>query len=97
MSKKIYTPDEIKNLTTSIEHIEDSPVLTDEFGNEINIEETIELADKQVDEIQTISVHFRWSKTEIQRCKKLATKKGLKYQTYIKSILKQAMDKDDVA
>ena len=97
MNKKIYTPDEIKKLTTSVEHIEDSPVLTDEFDNEINIEEAIELADKEVDAIQAISVHFRWSKAEIQRCKKLAAKKGLKYQTYIKSILKQAMDKDEVA
>lgn len=40
-------------------------------------------------------LHLRWSKLEIERAKKIADKKGLKYHTYIKSVLKQVMDKDE--
>jgi len=39
---------------------------------------------------------LRLSVSEIERCKKIAAKKGLPYQTYIKSVLKQALDKDEV-
>jgi predicted DNA binding CopG/RHH family protein len=45
--------------------------------------------------IQSINVHFRWNKKEIERAKAIAEQKGLKYQTYIKSTLKQQMDKDE--
>ena len=44
---------------------------------------------------QTANVHFRWSEFEIKRAKKIAEKLGMPYQTYLKSILKQAMDADE--
>ena len=44
---------------------------------------------------QTANVHFRWSEFEIKRAKKIAEKLGMPYQTYLKSTLKQAMDKDE--
>ena len=44
---------------------------------------------------QTANVHFRWSEFEIRRAKKIAEKLGMPYQTYLKSTLKQAMDKDE--
>lgn len=42
-----------------------------------------------------VNVNFRWTQSEVERAKKIAAKKGLKYQTYIKFVLKQQMDKDD--
>ncbi len=95
MKKKI-TPDDIKKMQ-SVRIEEGSADYIDEFGNAHNIDDDIEQAEKEIEKIQSASVHFRWSKAEIERCKKIAEKKGLKYQTYIKSVLKQAMDKDDVA
>jgi len=56
------------------------------------IEETekeIELKAKQA------NVNFRWTQEEIDRAKKIAKKKGMPYQTYLKSTLKQQMDKDE--
>ncbi len=44
---------------------------------------------------QTASVNFRWSEFEIKRAKRIAEKLGMPYQTYIKSVLKQAMDTDE--
>lgn len=44
---------------------------------------------------QTENVHFRWSEFEIKRAKKIAEKLGMPYQTYLKSTLKQAMDRDE--
>ena len=40
-------------------------------------------------------VNFRWSEFEIAWAKKIASKPGLPYQTYIKSLLKQGMDIDE--
>lgn len=44
---------------------------------------------------QTANVNFRWSEFEIKRAKKIAAKLGMPYQTYLKSTLKQAMDRDE--
>ena len=44
---------------------------------------------------QTANVNFRWSEFEIKRAKKIARKLGMPYQTYLKSTLKQAMDRDE--
>lgn len=44
---------------------------------------------------QTGNVNFRWSEFEIARAKKIAEAKGIPYQTYLKSVLKQGMDKDE--
>ena len=55
-----------------------------------------EQAEKNISEKkQTANVHFRWSEFEIKRAKKIAQKLGMPYQTYLKSTLKQAMDKDE--
>lgn len=53
-------------------------------------------ADSDIAEMkQTANVNFRWSEIEIKRAKKIAQKLGMPYQTYIKSTLKQAMDRDE--
>lgn len=44
---------------------------------------------------QTANVNFRWSEFEVKRAKRIAEKLGMPYQTYIKSVLKQAMDNDE--
>ena len=44
---------------------------------------------------QSVNVNFRWSEFEVKRAKKIAAKLGLPYQTYLKSTLKQAMDRDE--
>lgn len=54
-------------------------------------------AEKDVIEIKkSVNVNFRWSEFEVKRAKKIAAKLGMPYQTYIKSILKQAMDRDEL-
>ena len=45
---------------------------------------------------QSVNVNFRWSEFEVKRAKKIAAKLGMPYQTYLKSTLKQAMDKDEL-
>lgn len=53
-------------------------------------------AEKDIEALkQNFNVHFRWSEFEIKRAKKIAKKLGMPYQTYLKSTLKQAMDKDE--
>ena len=44
---------------------------------------------------QSNNVNFRWNSYEINRAKRIAEKLGMPYQTYLKSVLKQAMDKDE--
>ena len=44
---------------------------------------------------QSNNVNFRWTAFEINRAKRIAEKLGMPYQTYLKSVLKQAMDKDE--
>lgn len=63
---------------------------------EKQFDEMIEQAEKEL-ESKSKPVTLRLSVSEIERCKKIAAKKGLPYQTYIKSVLKQALDKDEVA
>lgn len=63
---------------------------------ETEFDRIIEEAEKEI-ESKSKPVTLRLSISEIERCKKIAAKKGLPYQTYIKSILKQALDKDEVA
>lgn len=53
-------------------------------------------AEKDIEELkQTSNIHFRWSEFEIKRAKRIAKKLGMPYQTYLKSVLKQAMDADE--
>ena len=94
-NKKNYTLENIKKDTESIERIEADSVLTDIYGNEIDITEAIAQADRDVEKIQSANIHFRWSQREIERAKLIAEAKGLKYQAYIKSVLKQQMDLDE--
>lgn len=55
-----------------------------------------EQAEKDIDEKkQTANINFRWSEFEIKRAKRIAQKLGLPYQTYLKSLLKQGMDRDE--
>jgi predicted DNA binding CopG/RHH family protein len=60
---------------------------------EAEFDKIIEEAEKEL-EAKSKPVTLRLSVSEIERCKKIAAKKGLPYQTYIKSILKQALDKE---
>lgn len=56
-----------------------------------------EQAEKDIEELkQTANVNFRWSEFEIKRAKRIASKLGMPYQTYLKSTLKQAMDADEL-
>lgn len=60
------------------------------------IQEFENLAESDIErERQSTSVTFRWSEFEIKRAKKIASKMGIPYQTYIKMTLKQAMDNDE--
>ena len=60
------------------------------------IENFVKQAEKDIEELkQTSNIHFRWSEFEIKRAKRIAKKLGMPYQTYLKSVLKQAMDADE--
>jgi len=95
MEKKHVTSEEIKKEMNDL-GISD---LTQE--QETEFDKMVEQAEKDIEEYKefkkSINVNFRWSGAELERCKKIAEKKGLPYQIYIKSILKQAMDKDEAA
>ena len=67
------------------------------FDEEKKILDFTEQAEKDISEKrQTSNVNFRWSEFEIKRAKRIAEKLGMPYQTYIKSVLKQAMDNDEL-
>lgn len=56
-----------------------------------------EQAEKDISDMkQSVNVNFRWSEFEVKRAKKIAAKLGMPYQTYLKSTLKQAMDRDEL-
>lgn len=74
--------------------IEENGTYYDSFGNLHNIEDDIEQAEKDVERLKA-NVNFRWTAAEIRRAKRIAAAKGMPYQTYLKSTLKQAMDKDE--
>lgn len=82
----------LANSTSEI--IEASNMIEDEFGNVINVNEAIEVAEKDIAK-KYPKVNFRWSEFEIKRAKKIAAKLGMPYQTYIKYLLKQGMDYDE--
>lgn len=94
MSKvKKHTLEDIKNSRISIERFESDSIVKDVHGNDIDLEEATRIADEQIESLK-VNVNFRWTQKEVERAKIIAEKKGLKYQTYLKSTLKQAMDKD---
>ncbi len=74
--------------------IEDTNTYYDSFGNLHNIENDIEQAEQDVTRLKA-NVNFRWTASEIRRAKRIAEAKGMPYQTYLKSTLKQAMDRDE--
>jgi predicted DNA binding CopG/RHH family protein len=86
---KKYTLEEIKNMTTR-----SNDFLSREES--LDFQKRIEQAEKDIEIMKNnATVNFRWSEFEIKRAKKIAKKLGMPYQTYIKSTLKQAMDKDE--
>ena len=90
--------DEIKKLGFVNVNDEDITIDGDYTDNEGNLKNAfieVEIADTYFQKRQEGFVQFRWHKSEIERAKKVANKKGLKYQSYIKSVLKQALDKDE--
>lgn len=89
-----------------IESIKDANLSPEEIAE---FDQMIEQAEKEIEEKQLCScancddkrktkpVTLRISEGDIERCKRIAEKKGLPYQTYLKSVIKQALDKDDAA
>ena len=91
-----FTKEQIEEMlaNSTEEIVEDSEKYVDEFGNVHNINEEIEQAEKEIEK-KYPKVNFRWSEFEIKRAKKIASKLGMPYQTYLKSLLKQGMDNDE--
>ncbi len=92
-----FTKEQIEEMlnNSTEEIIDDSCDIIDEFGNVHNVEDVINQTETDVKK-KYPKVNFRWSEFEIARAKKIAKKLGLPYQTYIKSLLKQGMDKDEI-
>lgn len=93
---KQYTIKKVIENRDEIERFTGDSILTDIYGNKIDILEATAQADSDIERLQSANVHFRWSLKEIERAKRIATIKGLKYQAYIKSVLKQQMDIDEM-
>ena len=92
-----FTKEQIEEMlnNSTEEIVEGSCDIIDEFGNVHNVEKVINQAEIDVKK-KYPKVNFRWSEFEIARAKKIAKKLGLPYQTYIKSLLKQGMDNDEI-
>ena len=92
----MYNKDELETmLKNSTEEIVDGEdFFADEFGNKHNVNKVIADAENDIKK-KYPKVNFRWSEFEIKRAKKIAEQLGLPYQTYLKSILKQGMDRDE--
>jgi len=92
-----FTKEQIEEMlnNSTEEVVEDSCNIIDEFGNVHNVEDVINQAEIDVKK-KYPKVNFRWSELEIARAKKIAKELGLPYQTYIKSLLKQGMDNDEI-
>ena len=52
MSKKKYTVEDVRNMTTSITRTIEDSVFTDIYGNKIDIDEAIEQAEKDIIELK---------------------------------------------
>ena len=85
--KTVYIP------TVGIAEISDYTPSAEEAQKFIEFENQAEkdIASKK----QSVNVHFRWSEIEVKRAKLIAEKLGMPYQTYLKSTLQQAMDRDE--
>lgn len=92
--KKIRNLNELDNIKEG-ELFEWNGIFEDDYGNTVNFIKQQEIADKEIESKKESRVNFRWNTKEIERCKKIASVKGLPYQTYIKSTLKIIMDKDE--
>jgi len=69
---------------------------TPDADTEKAILEFEEQAEKDIAELKKpVNVNFRWNEFEVKRAKKIAEKLGLPYQSYLKSVIKQAMDSDE--
>lgn len=73
----------------------------EDFTPSAELEKEILEAEKQAEndiekQKQSENVNFRWSEFEIARAKKIAKKIGLPYQTYLKMVLKEALDRDEI-
>ena len=98
MTKKIYKKEDILNDPSySVTKWTGPADFEDEFGNVFNIDEVTEQAERDIEALkQEKNLNMRWYASELNRAKKIAKAKGFSgYQTYIKTILKQAMDKDE--
>lgn len=82
----------LKNSTEEV--VSGDEFIIDEHGNKYNVNIVIKKAEDYAKK-KYPKVNFRWSEFEIIRAKKIASKLGIKYQTYIKSLLKQGMDYDE--
>lgn len=96
MNNKPLRPEDLKEMNHTVQYYEDDSIQEDEFGNKFDIDEITEMAEKDFEGLkQEKNLNMRWYSREIERCKKIARKRGLKYQAYIKMVLKDAMDKDE--
>ncbi len=87
MTKKTFIP------TVGIAEVSDYTPTAEEEQKFLEFEKQAE--EDITSKKQNGNVHFRWSEFEIKRAKLIAEKLGMPYQTYLKSTLKQAMDRDE--
>lgn len=93
---KPVTVDDLKKMNYTKEVvIEETNLVTDCYGNIFNIDEIIEQAEKDLEEKQQANLNLRWTKRQIERLKRIAEKRGQKYQTFIKSVLEQVIEAEE--
>lgn len=71
-------------------------LIEDEEGNLYDFDKVIEASEKRTKiHKNNINVNFRWNEHDLNKIKDIAAKKGMPYQAYIKSVLKQVVDKEE--
>ena len=87
--KNIYLDEEEKEIIESLENLDFKTI-----ENDIENIEKLQKAAKEYIEKQTKTITLRISASDLNKIKEVSSKKGLRYQTFIKSIIHQYVEKE---
>ncbi|MGC8651621.1 MAG: CopG family antitoxin [Minisyncoccia bacterium] len=87
--KNIYLDKEEKEIIESLENLDFKTI-----ENDIENIEKLQKAAKEYIEKQDKTITLRISASDLNKIKAVSSKKGLRYQTFIKSIIHQYVEKE---
>ena len=86
-----YIDEEEKEIVESLRDLDVDSIVNDEK----NIKELQKAAAEYIEKQDRI-ITLRISSKELEKIKKVAAKKGLRYQTFIKSLIHRAIDENSI-